>query len=224
MRRRWLPLTVLVVAIAGLVASMVWVFAGDRGMMFVGGRAVVAGEGPVRDLAGARTAADRFAERWGLRVGEVMEFDNGFYAELVDADDEGATEVLVDPDTGTTRLEYGPAMMWNSRYGMHAGGGMHGWDDVRGRDGVRGWDDTRGWAGGAARCDTPRDAAVATRIADDWLRDNRPGERAGEAHAFPGYYTLHTERDGQVSGMLSVRCGTGEVWYHSWHGRFLRMD
>ncbi|GAA5104532.1 hypothetical protein [Haloechinothrix salitolerans] len=229
MRRRWLPLTVLVVALVALVASVLWVFAGDRGM-FVDGRAVVTGDGPVRDLDGARDAADRFADRLGLTVGEVMEFDNGFYAVLVDVDGEGSTEVLVDPDTGTTWLEYGPAMMWNTRYGMHRSGmygaGMHGW-----RDGAD-WGDgpdwrCPGWGGApgrAASCAAEDGPEQARRIADDWLRAERPGERAGHADAFPGYYTLHTERDGEVTGMLSVRCGTGDVWYHSWHGRFLRMD
>lgn len=210
MRRRWLPLTVLVVALVGLVASVAWVFTGDRGM-YVGDRAVVGGDGPVGDLTEAHAAADRFADRLDLEVGEVMQFDNGFYAQLLDDNGDGATEVLIDPDTGTTRIEYGPAMMWNTRYGMHQGG-MHDWPDASNR------------FGDAASCDTADGAEQARRIADDWLREHRPGERADHADAFPGYYTLHTEYDGTVTGMLSVRCGTNDVWYHSWHDRFLRMS
>ncbi len=206
----------LVVALAALVVSVAWVFTGDRGM-FVGGRAVVGGDGPVRDLAGARAAADRFADRLDLEVGEVMQFDNGFYAQLIDDNGDGATEVLIDPDTGTTRLEYGPAMMWNTRYGMHQGG-MHG------SAGMHGWPDAPSRFGDAASCDTSDGPERARRIADDWLREHRPGERAGHADTFPGYYTLHTEHDGAVTGMLSVRCGTNDVWYHSWHGRFVRMS
>jgi hypothetical protein len=48
-----------------------------------------------------------------------MQFDNGFYAELVDQAGNGATEVLVDPRSGAVQIEWGPAMMWNTAYGMH---------------------------------------------------------------------------------------------------------
>jgi hypothetical protein len=45
-----------------------------------------------------------------------------------------------------------------------------------------------------------------------------------EAEAFPGYYTLHTLRDGKITGMLSVNAATGQVWYRSWHGNFVAMN
>jgi hypothetical protein len=60
------------------------------------GGAAIAGEGPVRGLDDAERAAARFADRWGLTVGEVMQFDNGFYAELADPSGTLATEVLID--------------------------------------------------------------------------------------------------------------------------------
>jgi hypothetical protein len=37
---------------------------------------------------------------------------------MLDADGEAATEVLIDPRSGAVWIEYGPAMMWNTRYGM----------------------------------------------------------------------------------------------------------
>ena len=43
-----------------------------------------------------------------------------------------------------------------------------------------------------------------------------------EPDRFYGYYTLHTLRDGEIEGMLSVNGFTGEVWYHAWHGPFVR--
>lgn len=211
-RRRALPLTVLVVALIALVASTAWAaggfgFAGpgpgngwpgpgwagrtDRPMM---GPARV-GEGPVRSLADADRAAQRFADRWGLRVGEVMQFSNHYYAELVDAAGAGATEVIVDPASGAVHPEWGPAMMWNTAFGapMHR--------------------------------DAPAAATIgpdeARRIAEEWLQANRGDLRAGEAEAFPGYYTLHTLRGEQVDGMLSVHAGTGAVWYHTWHGDYV---
>jgi hypothetical protein len=155
------------------------------------------GDGAVEDLAGAERTATRFAQPRGLEVGEVMQFDNGFYAELVDPAGDAATEVLIDPASGAVQIEWGPAMMWNTSYGMHQ--------------------------------DRERPAATvdrqeARRIADAWLGDNRPGEHAGEAEAFPGYYTLHTLRGDRVVGMLSVHAISGAVWYHDWHGEFVDMQ
>lgn len=206
LRHQWLPLTVLVVATGVLIASIGWASGsgwrvGPAGatMMAPGSMtgAAVAGDGPVRDLDGAEQAAGRFADRWGLAVGEVMQFDNGFYAELVDPAGDLATEVLVDPRTGGAQVEWGPAMMWNIAYGMHSSGARS--DQVIGPDQAR-------------------------AIADQWLRDNRPAEHADEAEAFPGYYTLHTLRGAQIVGMLSVHATTGAVWHHSWHGRFIAMN
>jgi hypothetical protein len=70
---------------------------------------------------------------------------------------------------------------------------------------------------------TEVEPAEAQRLADEWLERNRPGARADTPDAFPGYYTLHTLRDGEVEGMLSVHDRTGSVWYHSWHGPFVQM-
>jgi len=151
----------------------------------------------VEDLGDARTAAEEFAGDLGpgLGVGEVMQFDNQYYAEIVGADGELATEVLVDPSSGTVQIEYGPARMWNTRYGMMATGSA---------------------ASGRIT------ASEAEEIAGRWLADQ--GDlTAGEAEEFPGYYTLHALRDGALEGMLSVNSTTGDVWYHSWHGQFVDM-
>jgi hypothetical protein len=151
----------------------------------------------VTSLGQARSEARRFADRLGLRVGEVMRFSNGFYAELVTPVGTGATEVLVDAADGDVHIEYGPAMMWNIEYGPHASGSTR-----------------------PARVS----AEEARRLADRWLTARENGLTAGEPEAFPGYYTLHTLRDGKITGMLSVNAYTGAVWYHSWHGRFLDMS
>ncbi len=183
---------------------------------------------PVRTLEGARRQANQFGARLGLRAGEVMEFTNGYYAELRDDRDANATEVLVDPSTGAVWIEYGPAMMWNTRYGMPAGYRMQGEGGMMG-DGM-GW----GMMGGRSLRGDPTwtpygkgvgkvSAGEAERIAARWLGRNVNGLEPGEAEAFPGYYTLHTERGGEVVGMLSVNASTGAVWYHWWHGRFVRM-
>jgi len=127
-----------------------------------------------------------------------MEFSNGYYVELLGGDGRLATEVLIDPGNGLVHLEFGPAMMWNTAYGMMPARGAAGPATVGGEE--------------------------AVRIADRWLSERRAGLHAGEPDLFPGYYTLHVLRDGQVVGMLSVHATTGAVWYHSWHGRFIRMQ
>jgi hypothetical protein len=67
-------------------------------------------------------------------------------------------------------------------------------------------------------------AEDAPALAQTYLDSTLPGTTA-EAHAdsFPGYYTLHVERDGAVIGMLSVNAYTGDVFLHHWHGDFLEM-
>jgi hypothetical protein len=191
-RARWVTLAVLVAATGLLITTVAWVARGSwSGPSMMG--ASISGTGPVRTLDDAHRAATRFADGWGLTVGEVMQFDNGFYAELVDPDGDLATEVLVDPGSGGVQVEFGPAMMWNTAYGMHP-----------------------------ARATTQTvDGDQAQAIADRWLRASRSGEHAGTAEAFPGYYTLHVLRGDQIVGMLSVNATTGAVWYHSWHGRFI---
>ena len=97
-------------------------------------------EAPVRTLAAARADAQKFADRLGLKVDEVLQFKENFYAKLVDSKGNGATEVLVDPPTGFVSIEYGPAMMWNTRYGMGRGAawmmGSYGESMMRGYGGA----------------------------------------------------------------------------------------
>lgn len=238
-RQKTVPLVVLLAAAAALVLSVGWAIAcadrGDRGWTMgrygpaMMGYAPSDAGRPVRDLAEAKRQAQRFADRLGLEVGEVMRFTNHYYAQLVEQDGRLATEVLVHPASGAVSLEYGPAMMWNTRYGMMAdfrlrGGGMMGGPGgmMGGRGGMMGGgyaDPT--WAPGPATADvTP---AQARRIAQRWLARQGPELTVGEVDAFPGYYTLHVLRAGRVAGMLSVNAATGAVWSHWWHGRFVSM-
>jgi hypothetical protein len=182
---------------------------------------------PVTDLDEARERAQKFADRLDLRVGEVMQFERNFYAELLERDGERATEVLVNPTTGAVWLEYGPAMMWNARYGMMVNAR---WQRGSGMMGGRGMMDGammgQGSSAGvpAEEGDGSVSAGEAVRIANRWLAREEPGTRAGEAEAFPGYFTLHVLRAENVTGMLSVNASTGAVWFHWWHGAFVGMD
>ena len=77
----------------------------------------------VSGIPAARARAASAAKAAGLHPGEVMWFDNGFYVELKDSAGKPATEVIVDPRTGAVGTEPGPAMMWNTRFGMMRSGG-----------------------------------------------------------------------------------------------------
>ncbi|MFE1176116.1 hypothetical protein [Streptomyces sp. NPDC058773] len=197
---RWLPLVVLVVSVAALLASVVGVAGGlvsRSGPATMMGTAVSSGE-RVRGMADAERAAARFAGRWHLHVGETMRFTDNYYVTLIDSVGKPATEVLVEPGSGTVHVEWGPAMMWNTAFGMMPG---------------------RTPSGSAAI-----GPGQAVGIADGWLHRHKPGLRAADPERFPGYYTLHTLRGDRIVGMLSVRAADGAVWCHTWHGRFLQME
>jgi hypothetical protein len=211
----------LVAAVGVLIASVVLVFTGQlggsarpvvgaNGMMGWPGSALrgpgsgmmgtvwLAGDGAkVTAIAAARGRATTAAAPAGLHPGEVIWFDNGFYVELKDSSGESATEVIVDPGSGTVFTEPGPAMMWNTRYGMHG--------VISGQN------------------PTPTiTVQQAQQIATQWVSTNLPGRVVLSPDSYPGYDTSETTTSaGTINGMLSVNTSTGQVWYHSWHGAFI---
>jgi hypothetical protein len=260
MTRRQGAVIVLVVALALLGGSIAWAVDGagsgsGHGHHYAYGPAMM-GLGystgkasPVSGIADARKQAQAFADRLSLKTDEVMHFERNYYVKLVDKQGRNATEVLVDPATGAVSLEYGPAMMWNTKYGRMSGrlgsgmmsasalrsmvgsygasyGGMMGGGMMGGsHNGTTG-----GMMGGGVGATPAQPAAGSVSLgrahvlAQQWLDSNEAGtkvERAGDA--FPGYYTLETLRAGRISGMISVNASTGAVWSHWWHGRFLEI-
>ena len=153
----------------------------------------------------AADSVRRYLNAYGanLEVAEVMEFDRNFYAE-VEEKDTGvhAMELLIGKYTGQAYPEMGPNMMWNTRYG-----GMMG----------------SYYEGMGLPSNMPVSPEKAEALAQQFLDRSAPGLTVAKADTFYGYYTLHTLRDGQVEGMLSVNGHTGAVWYHSWHGPFIAM-
>ena len=184
---------------AGMTGGSPMMGGSGKGSMTMGA-VWLAGDGnPVASILAARGRAAKAAAFAGLHPGEVIWFDNGFYVELKDSAGAAATEVLVDTVSGAVSTEPGPAMMWNTRYGAH-----------------------RSTTGGA---ETPAvSAAQARRTAARWLSANLPGRTAEPPDAYPGYCTLETTTGGVVDGMLSVNATTGQVWYHTWHGRFIARE
>lgn len=161
----------------------------------------------ITSLEDVETAVHDYVERLGytgLEVTEVMEFERNYYAIVAEESTGiGAMELLVDKASGAVGPEPGPNMMWNAEYGMMGRGGM---------------------MGGYATEEMALSPEKAQDVAQRWLDANLPGRTAGEADPFYGYYTLHFLQDGQIEGMLSVHGGSGDVWYHSWHGGFVTMS
>jgi hypothetical protein len=161
--------------------------------------------GKTLTVAQAQQRVQRYITQYGntnLAIDEVMELQKNFYAIVKDrSTGHGAFEVLVNKVTGTVFPEYGPAMMWNTTYGMM--GHIMGYQQPSGPMTIS--------------------SAQATRLARQWLQRNQPGATTEAPDQFPGYDTLHILKNGRVTGMLSVNGYSGQVWYHTWHGAFIRM-
>ncbi len=131
-----------------------------------------------------------------LKIAEVIEFDNHFYAGIKEkSTGKYAIELLVNRYTGSVFPEMGPNMMWNTKYGLN-------------------WN-----AQGTATVTEEQ----AVKKAQEYLETALPGTEVEGADAFYGYYTLEVIKGGNVYGMLSVNANTGAVWYHNWHGTFAKI-
>jgi len=171
-------------------------------------------------LDAAHDAVERYiktSEFDNLEIGEIMIFSNHAYAQIIESDSRiGAMEVLVDPVSGSVIPEFGPNMMWNLKYGMHAGsspGGGHG---------------MMGWSYDSdidISEPMPINAQEAASIAQDYLTRNNSALTVDDhTERFYGYYTFDTLEGGNPSGMLSVNGYSGDVFIHVWHGEFIEME
>ncbi len=148
----------------------------------------------------AKESAEQYLASTGnadLKLSEVIEFDNNFYAGVKEqSTGTHAFELLMDKYTGAVFPEMGPNMMWNTKYGH------------------------MNW-------NTPVQTNIseeqALKNAQNYLDKALPGTKVGDADAFYGYYTIEVLKDGKIYGMLSVNSYTGAVWYHNWHGAFVKI-
>ena len=167
-----------------------------------------------------------------LRPKEVMEFSNHFYVLVVEkGTGKGAMELIVERN-GVVRPEPGPNMMWNLKYGHMGssgfgpgmmGPGMTG-PGMMGPGmmgpGAYGPGYGPGFAPGAEQAPLTRERA--RQVAQEFLSRAFPGATPDHGTEFYGYFTFDAERNGKTFGMLSVNAYTGQVWYHTWHGQFVR--
>jgi hypothetical protein len=171
----------------------------------------------------AKQAAEKYIQSLdltGLETGEVMIFDNNAYVVVKESEAGlGAFELLVDPVSQTAFPEYGPNMMWNLKYGYLGYGSMMG--------GRNGYSMMGGWN---YQYQTPADVTAEMTVtpeqsveyAQQYLDTNIAGATApADPTQFYGYYTLDFEKDGKVTGMLSVNGYNGQIFLHTWHGTFI---
>lgn len=127
-----------------------------------------------------------------------MEFTNHFYVEVKErSTDLSALEVLIDRHTGVVHPEPGPNMMCNTKYGH-----ISGWGHMGGMMGSYSFKEP------AAQMSISSNRAKV--YAQEFLDNSMPEVTViDEVDTFYGYYTIHTVRDGQVYGMLSVNGYTG---------------
>ena len=168
------------------------------------------------DVEKAVTIANNYLSSIGnpdLIVKEVMEFQQNYYVVYTEKSTGiNAFEMLIDKQSGAIHPEYGPNMMWNTKYGH---GGMMG--------GYSGGMMGGGMLGGGLYAGSPAISLdKAKEISQKYLDVNYPGGQIEDVLQFYGYYTVHVERDGKVFGMFSVNAFSGSVWWHSWHGVYIQ--
>jgi len=206
----------IVLVIAGVWLGIAWtqgrlgygmMMGNEYGDMSWSQEYVMPGDSDIASLEEAQAAVERYVDRLGytgLHVTEVMEFERNYYAIVAEEGTGiGAMELLIDKNSGTVGPEPGPNMMWNAKYGMMGRGSM---------------------MGGYSDGEMPLAPTEAQDLAQRWLDTHLPGRTAGEPDPFYGYYTLHFMNEGEIEGMLSVHGGSGDIWYHSWHGDFIAMS
>ncbi len=187
----------LLVLVAGLIAVTVVILLPFSPILY--------GNTSVNSFDQAKQLANQYlGTSSDLGIKEIMEFSNNFYV-IVQEKNTGvnAFELLVDRYSGRVMLEHGPNMMWNTKYGMMNG--------------------MMGRSQGTPTAGMPISAQDASEYAQKWLDANNPGAKVEEPETFYGYYTMDVSKDGSTYGMLSVNGYTGDVWYHSWHGKFISM-
>lgn len=169
------------------------------GMMGYGYSGIGYGDTNSITIEEAKKSVEQYLASTGnpdLAVSEVMEFGNNFYAGVKEkSTGTHAFELLVNKYTGAVFPEMGPNMMWNTKYG-HMGSGVAGATVTE---------------------------KQAIEIAQNYLDRALPGTKVGDADAFYGYYTIEVTKGGKIYGMLSVNGYTGALWYHNWHGSFIKV-
>jgi hypothetical protein len=209
---------------------------GMNGMGMMAGMGMMGGPFPPSSRPLSMAQAVEILRQWpaahrldDLVLDEVEAYTENFYGQFKERETgRGAGQVLVDRYTGRAMPEMGPNMMWNTKYGMMGGMGMTSGTGMGGNM-MNGGMDGMGMPGMMGQPAPPGGTTSGTQISEAQARQNAnrflsgyfPGAMAGDADSFYGYYHFDVMRGGRQVGMLSVNAGSGQVWYHTWHGEFI---
>jgi len=190
------------------------------GMMPMSGGNPYHADGSLLTVADAGEVATRFLATLGapsVAVDEVTEWDYNFSVVVRETapSESKAFRLLVDKWTGAVTQEPGPDMMWNAKY------------RIRGRMNNPHMRTPRMPAGTGEMTVPPEAAAsAANRFLAERFGPDRNFAVSGSGSKYYGYYTFDVvDTDtGLRVGAASVHGGTAQVWYHTWHGSFVRTS
>ncbi|MDO9097229.1 MAG: hypothetical protein Q7U60_03815 [Candidatus Methanoperedens sp.] len=180
---------------AGMMGNMMQMMGGN---MLLSGGVPYNQDGTMLSVEQAEDIANRYLASQNapdLELADLEEWEFNFYAEYGEKNTSiGAFQIVIDKYTGAVSPEMGPNMMWNTKYGL------------------------TGLRAGAMPV-TQEQAAV---FAQKFLDARFPGTTAGYESTFYGYYHFDVMKNGTIYGMLDVNGYSGQVWYHTWHGNYIR--
>lgn len=182
---------------------------GMSGMMLISGGRPYRADGTMLQMTDAIYLAQNYmqsARFMNLAIEEIEEWEFNYYVVVKEPtpSTHKAFQLVIDKWTGLVMPEPGPNMMWNTKYCGMMGG-------------------TCGGFGGSTVT-----VAAATIAANTFLQQrlgrNRNLAVITPPDLFYGYYAFDVKdvRTGAKYGMLSVNGASGQVWYHTWHGKFIQ--
>lgn len=192
---------------------------GMGGMMLISGERPYRTDGKLLQMQDVISVANQFliSQRLsGLTVDRVEEWEYNYFVVVKELSSQyKAFQLVIDKYSGLVMPGPGPNMMWNARYGRMMNGmadGMHGRPKKN------------------KNPDMTVTVEVAAAAANQFLQQRFAPDKqlivAGQPDIYYGYYGFDVMDSvtGMKYGMLSVNGTTGQVWYHTWHGRFVRAE
>ena len=182
---------------AGMMGNMMQMMGGN---MLISGGVPFNSNGSLITLEQARDIAKRYLTARNnpdLELGDLEEWEFNLYVEYREKSTGiKAFQIVIDKYSGIISPEMGPTMMWNTKYGMMA------------------------FQTGAMTVTKEQAKGFAQQFLDSRLS----GAKAEESGVFYGYFHFDVKKDDKMYGMLDVNGYSGQVWYHTWHGNFIRED
>lgn len=209
--RRFLLALLLLIWVAPIVSAQMGgghnYAQGMSGMMIMSGGRPYRSDGKLLQMEDAIAIAQQYlmnTRRSSLALDEIEEWEYNYYVVVKEASPSSykAFQLVIDKWTGSLQYEPGANMMWNSKYCLN---NMMG-----------------------CGYQTPRQitSTAANQAANAFLAQRFLGQMVvtGAPDLFYGFYGFDVKsiKTGAKSGMLSVNWTTGQVWYHTWHGKFIR--